>query len=83
MWNESGRAWAGRSLCNLSKHLAAGPGRKLTSRVPLGWQLCPIYKYTLNADRPTCIPAPRPGVPSQRKKDSRRPSAPGHGGHSR
>lgn len=31
------RGWVG--LCNLSKHLATGPGRKLTSRVPLGWQL--------------------------------------------
>lgn len=27
-------------LRNLSKHLAAGPGRKLTLRVPLGWQPC-------------------------------------------
>lgn len=48
--------WVG--LCNLSKHLATGPGRKLTSRVPLAWQPCPVYKYILNAEQPTSIPAP-------------------------
>lgn len=61
------RGWVG--LCNLSKHLATGPGRKLTSRVPLAWQPCPVYKYILNAEQPTSIPAPaRPeGPPSGRK----------------
>lgn len=84
VWNKSGPAWARRSLCNLSKHLATGPGRKLTSRVPLGWQPCSIYKYILNADQPTCIPVPRPPeVPSQRKKGSRRPSRLATGGPSR
>ena len=34
--NPGMRGWVG--LCNLSKHLATGPGRKLTLRVPLGWQ---------------------------------------------
>lgn len=59
------------------ERLAAGPGRKLTSRVPLGGQPCPVYKYTLLPGQPTCIPAPRRAAPSQRKEDSRRPSAPG------
>ncbi|XP_059237624.1 collagen alpha-1(I) chain-like [Mustela nigripes] len=59
------------------ERLAAGPGRKLTLRVPLGGQPCPVYKYTLLPGQPTCIPAPRRAAPSQRKEDSRRPSAPG------
>ncbi|XP_059009318.1 collagen alpha-1(I) chain-like [Mustela lutreola] len=59
------------------ERLAAGPGRKLTSRVPLGGQPCPVYKYTLPPGQPTCTPAPRPAAPSQQKEDSRRPSAPG------
>lgn len=64
--NPGMRGWVG--LCNLGKHLATGPGRKLTSRVPLGWQPCPVYKYILNAEQPQAFLPPAPeGPPSGRK----------------
>lgn len=63
-------------LCNLSKHVATGPGRRLTSRLPRGWQPCPTYKYMLHAGRPTCIPAPRPGCPPGGREAAGGPARP-------
>lgn len=83
MWADFGHAWVEQSLCNLRKTSGCRTWQEADLQGTTQLAAVPIYKYMLNSDRPTCIPAPRPGVPSQRKKDSRRPSGPGHGGHSR